>query len=150
MDVAYALGVIAAGGLAIGAMARLAVPGPDPMPIWLTMVIGGVGALVGGGIGYGAGGEYGAILGSLVVASVLLILYRRVVQKRGVTGPRAHLFPTRGPGVRRWRRSHGYPADNAVFEELVELELQEKRGEITPAEFERRRLEIVQKIRPGR
>ena len=149
MDALHALGIIVGGGLAIGAMARLAVPGPDPMPIWLTMMFGALGALVGGGIGYAAGGEYGAILAALVVATVLLILYRRVVQRRGITGPRAHLFPTRGAGIRGWRRRHGYPADNAAFEELVELDLQRKRGEISKDEFKRRRLEIVQKIRVG-
>ena len=142
------LAVIAGGGIAVGAMARLAVPGPDPMPIWLTMAIGATGALVGGGIGYGAAAEYGAVLGSVVVATLLLILYRRVVQKRGVTGPRSHLLPTRGVGVQRWRRRHGYPRDNVVFEALVELELQKKRGEITKREFKQRRVEIVQRIRP--
>ena len=33
----------------IGALARFAVPGPDPMPAWLTVAIG----LGGTGIGYG-------------------------------------------------------------------------------------------------
>ncbi len=30
-----------------GALARLALPGPDPMPIWLTVAIGLVGTLIG-------------------------------------------------------------------------------------------------------
>src|SRR3978361_640715 len=33
-----------------GALARFAVPGPDPMPAWLTVVIGLGGTVVGGGI----------------------------------------------------------------------------------------------------
>ena len=32
-----------------GALARFAVPGPDPMPAWLTILIGLVGTLIGGG-----------------------------------------------------------------------------------------------------
>ena len=33
-----------------GALARFAVPGPDPMPLWLTLAIGLVGTLIGGAI----------------------------------------------------------------------------------------------------
>ena len=36
-------------GFAIGGLARWAVPGPDPMPAWLTIFIGLTGSLVGGG-----------------------------------------------------------------------------------------------------
>ena len=35
-------------GLVVGGLARLAVPGPDPMPIWLTIAIGIGGSLIGG------------------------------------------------------------------------------------------------------
>ena len=37
-------------GFVIGSLARWAVPGPDPMPAWLTIFIGLTGSLVGGGI----------------------------------------------------------------------------------------------------
>ena len=40
------------GGFVIGALARLAVPGPDPMPAWLTIAIGLAGTVSGGAIGY--------------------------------------------------------------------------------------------------
>jgi uncharacterized membrane protein YeaQ/YmgE (transglycosylase-associated protein family) len=80
--------------LVIGALGRLAVPGPDPMPIWLTILLGLVGSIVGGavalGIGFGAGGVF--VL-SVLAATVLVILYRRIVQKRGVTGPDARRMP---------------------------------------------------------
>ncbi len=35
-------------GLIIGGLGRLVRPGPDPMPIWLTIVIGIVAAIVAG------------------------------------------------------------------------------------------------------
>ena len=37
-------------GFITGGLARLAVPGPDPMPVWLTVAIGLVGSAVGGAI----------------------------------------------------------------------------------------------------
>ena len=43
------IGVLAS-AFVTGALARLAVPGPDPMPIWLTILIGLVGSLGGGGL----------------------------------------------------------------------------------------------------
>ena len=38
-------------GFFTGALARLAIPGPDPMPVWLTMAIGLTGSIVGAVIG---------------------------------------------------------------------------------------------------
>ena len=35
-------------GFVIGGLARFAVPGPDPMPIWMTIAIGVAGSIVGG------------------------------------------------------------------------------------------------------
>lgn len=81
-------------GLVIGALGRLAVPGPDPMPIWLTILLGIVGSLVGGmvaaAIGLGVGGIFVA---SVFAATLIVIAYRRVVQKRGITGPDARRMP---------------------------------------------------------
>ena len=37
-------------GFITGGLARLAVPGPDPMPVWLTMAIGLAGAWGGGAV----------------------------------------------------------------------------------------------------
>jgi uncharacterized membrane protein YeaQ/YmgE (transglycosylase-associated protein family) len=72
----------------VGALGRLAVPGPDPMPIWLTIVIGLIGAFLGGAIavslGFGGGGIF---LISVLVATLLVIAYRRFVLKRPITGP---------------------------------------------------------------
>lgn len=75
-------------GLVIGALGRLAVPGPDPMPIWLTIALGIVGSIVGGtvavALGFGLGGIF--VL-SVLAATLLVIAYRRLVLKRPVTGP---------------------------------------------------------------
>jgi uncharacterized membrane protein YeaQ/YmgE (transglycosylase-associated protein family) len=89
------------GGFLIGALARLAVPGPDPMPVWLTIGIGLGGSLLGGLIAYAVLGRPGGFLVGYAGAVVLVILYRRVVQKRGITGPEASARPTRGWGLRR-------------------------------------------------
>jgi uncharacterized membrane protein YeaQ/YmgE (transglycosylase-associated protein family) len=75
------------GGLIVGALARLALPGPDPMGILATIGLGIAGSLVGGIIGValiGRGGFVFALLGAIL----LLYLYRRFVQHRGLTGPR--------------------------------------------------------------
>jgi uncharacterized membrane protein YeaQ/YmgE (transglycosylase-associated protein family) len=79
-------------GLVVGALGRLAVPGKDPMPLWLTIVIGLVGAFLGGAIavslGFGLGGIF---VVSVLVATLIVIAYRRIVQKRTVTGPGSRL-----------------------------------------------------------
>ena len=79
-------------GLVVGGLGRLAVPGKDPMPLWLTILIGIVGAILGGAIalslGFGLGGVF---VISVLVATLIVIAYRRIVQKRTVTGPRSRL-----------------------------------------------------------
>ena len=83
---------IVLGGLVVGALARLAVPGRDPMPLWLTVAIGIVGSIVGGivaiSLGFGAGGVF--VL-SVLAATLIVIAYRRIVQRRTVTGPGSRL-----------------------------------------------------------
>ena len=39
---------LAVWGLVVGALARLALPGPDPMSIWMTIAIGLAGSFLGG------------------------------------------------------------------------------------------------------
>jgi uncharacterized membrane protein YeaQ/YmgE (transglycosylase-associated protein family) len=63
------LGLILA-GLIIGALGRLFHPGRDPMPIWLTIVIGVAASLVAGLL---IGGLLGFIL-AVVIAVVLVAL----------------------------------------------------------------------------
>ena len=79
-------------GLVIGALGRLAVPGPDPMPIWLTIVLGIVGSIVGGSLAVSLGWGVGAVFVlSVLAATLLVIAYRRLVLKRTVTGPGSRL-----------------------------------------------------------
>jgi uncharacterized membrane protein YeaQ/YmgE (transglycosylase-associated protein family) len=73
-------------GLIAGALARLLVPGRDPMGIGATIVLGVVGSFVGGFLGYvlfhhdakeGALQPAG-IVGSVVGAILVLLVYRRL------------------------------------------------------------------------
>ncbi len=81
-----------------GALARFAVPGPDPMPAWLTILIGLVGTLIGAGVVYAIAGADPAWMGiaGFLCAIVLVLVYRRFVQKRAIWGPEAYRFPQRG------------------------------------------------------
>jgi uncharacterized membrane protein YeaQ/YmgE (transglycosylase-associated protein family) len=80
-------------GLVVGGLARLAVPGPDPMPLWKTILFGVAGSFLGGGVGYAIAAELGALLTSVIAATLLVVAYRLFVQKRPITGPGAKLPP---------------------------------------------------------
>ena len=88
-----------------GALARFAVPGPDPMPAWLTIAIGFAGTAIGWGIVVAAIGPDASWVGiaSFLAAVTLVVLYRRFVQRRPLWGPDAYRFPERGVGVREYR-----------------------------------------------
>ena len=82
-------------GLIIGALARFALPGKDPMPWWATILLGIAGSFVGGIVAVALGarsddtGTYfvAAVLGAML----LLFVYRRFIQKRPLTGPGSRL-----------------------------------------------------------
>jgi uncharacterized membrane protein YeaQ/YmgE (transglycosylase-associated protein family) len=76
-------------GLVIGALARLALPGPDPMGILGTIGLGLAGAFLGGVIAQLLIGTAGGVIFALLGAILLLYLYRRFVQHRPLTGPGA-------------------------------------------------------------
>ena len=80
-------------GLVLGGLARLAIPGPDPMPIWMTIGIGIGGSLLGGIVTrlfFGTGVSFFfAFLGAML----LVILYRKYVQHRPIWGPGARRPP---------------------------------------------------------
>ena len=78
------------GGFVVGGLARLAVPGPDPMPWWATILLGVAGMWLGGIVAWVLFGRTSSFLISLVTAVLLLIAYRKLVQKRPLTGPGAH------------------------------------------------------------
>ncbi len=76
-------------GLVIGALAKLVMPGKDPGGIIVTMVIGIVGAILGGFIGqamglYGPNDPVGFLM-ALLGAIALLVIYRMATGRRSVT-----------------------------------------------------------------
>jgi uncharacterized membrane protein YeaQ/YmgE (transglycosylase-associated protein family) len=76
-------------GLIIGAFARLALPGKDPMSLWMTMAVGLAGSFIGGLILYiiTGGRYYGAgWLVSLVCATAIVYFIRRS-RGGGLTDP---------------------------------------------------------------
>jgi uncharacterized membrane protein YeaQ/YmgE (transglycosylase-associated protein family) len=83
--------VLLVAGLVVGALARLALPGPDPMPIWATILLGIAGMIVGGLIlGLLIGRSLGFV-GGILGAMLLLYLYRRFAQHRPLWGPGANV-----------------------------------------------------------
>lgn len=112
MDVGGAIGIIVTGFL-LGAAARWIVPGPDPMPLWLTIAIGMAASVIGAGIAAGIFGSkhlttsrghiFATLLLEVAVATGIVVAYRRFVQHRALTGPEARRFPTRGIGIARMR-----------------------------------------------
>jgi len=92
-------------GFVTGSLARLAVPGPDPMPVWLTVAIGLAGSAGGGAVALAIWGRGTQVVGlfSFLGAILLVVAYRRFVQKRPLTGPEAMKFPERGIGIDRFQ-----------------------------------------------
>jgi uncharacterized membrane protein YeaQ/YmgE (transglycosylase-associated protein family) len=73
-------------GLIVGALAKLVMPGRDPGGIIVTIVLGIVGAVLGGWLGraiglYGPGEPAGFVM-ALIGALILLGLYRLLVARR--------------------------------------------------------------------
>jgi uncharacterized membrane protein YeaQ/YmgE (transglycosylase-associated protein family) len=77
MSVLVYLIVLALSGLIVGALARLALPGPDPMSIGMTMLIGIAGSFIGGLVtlaitgGRNAGGIVVSVGGDTPIVSLL-------------------------------------------------------------------------------
>jgi uncharacterized membrane protein YeaQ/YmgE (transglycosylase-associated protein family) len=91
-----------------GALARFALPGPDPMPAWLTIAIGAGGTVIGSSIVVAIVGSYTKDpswrgIASFFAAICLVILYRRFIQKRPFWGKDAYRYPERGFGVEQHR-----------------------------------------------
>ena len=77
--------VVAVSGLVIGGLARLALPGPDPMSIPATIGLGIGGTLVGGIVARVFLGTGGGLIFAVLGAILILYLYRRFVQHRPLT-----------------------------------------------------------------
>jgi uncharacterized membrane protein YeaQ/YmgE (transglycosylase-associated protein family) len=81
-------------GLIAGALARLLVPGRDPMSLSATILLGIIGSFVGGFLGYvlfHKDGDKGflqpsGILGSVIGAIICLLIYRAATRRRSVGG----------------------------------------------------------------
>jgi uncharacterized membrane protein YeaQ/YmgE (transglycosylase-associated protein family) len=76
-------------GLIAGFLARLLVPGRDPMSIWATIALGIVGSFIGGFLGWALFGkdlDEGAlqpsgIIGSIIGAVIVLLIYNAATRR---------------------------------------------------------------------
>ena len=79
-------------GLIAGALARLLVPGRQDLSIAMTIVLGIIGSFVGGFLGYllfgrDSGGGFlqpAGIIGSVIGAIIVLLIWTRVAGRRTV------------------------------------------------------------------
>jgi uncharacterized membrane protein YeaQ/YmgE (transglycosylase-associated protein family) len=80
-------------GVVAGFAARLLVPGPDPMSIAATIVLGIVGSFIGGFLGYvlfgvdfdEGGLQAAGVVGSIIGAVIALLVYRATTSRRSVS-----------------------------------------------------------------
>ena len=91
MDVVLYIIAIAFSGLIVGALARLLLPGRDPMSIFQTMLVGVAGSLIAGLIAYyifdtdqGAG-----FILSLLCALVIVFVIRKIRERQLGDAPQA-------------------------------------------------------------
>jgi uncharacterized membrane protein YeaQ/YmgE (transglycosylase-associated protein family) len=78
MEILFVLLALAVQGLVVGALGRLAVPGPNPMSIGQTILVGIAGSFLGGVVGMVLlGGRGGLLLGILGAALIVWLLERR-------------------------------------------------------------------------
>jgi uncharacterized membrane protein YeaQ/YmgE (transglycosylase-associated protein family) len=83
--------VLAIQGLIVGAFARLALPGPDPMTIPQTMAVGLAGSFIAGVIVYAlSDGREGPGFLAALVFSVLIVYFIRRRRGGGLTSPGTH------------------------------------------------------------
>lgn len=78
-------------GLVVGAIAKAIMPGRDPGGIFITMLLGVVGAMLAGFLGRTAGwyndGEPAGFIAAVVGAILVLVIYRMITGSRA---PRVH------------------------------------------------------------
>jgi uncharacterized membrane protein YeaQ/YmgE (transglycosylase-associated protein family) len=142
-------------GFITGSLARLAVPGPDPMPVWLTVAIGLLGSAVGGAIAIGIWGKgtQGIGIFAFLGAVLLVVGYRRFVQKRPIYGPGALKFPERGFGIDRFherrqkledmvRKSQFEQPSTQTESNLRKLQDLHEAGVLTDEEFEAKKAQL--------
>jgi uncharacterized membrane protein YeaQ/YmgE (transglycosylase-associated protein family) len=91
-------------GLVAGALAKFAMPGPDPGGVIVTIIIGIAGAVLGGfllsllgiGGGAGSGGWIFSIVAGVIGAVILLAIYRLVANRTNTQG----LYQSKNRGKR--------------------------------------------------
>jgi uncharacterized membrane protein YeaQ/YmgE (transglycosylase-associated protein family) len=139
-------------GFVIGVLARWAVPGPDPMSVPLTILLGIFGSFIGGGIGaaiFGtdqdSGSVFAILIGSVIASMLLLMAYRRFVQHRPVTGPDAHRPPAERPHLGTLLGAPGQRAPQRpdVSDQLRKLGDLHRDGVLTDEEFEAKKAELL-------
>ena len=71
-------------GLIAGGLARLLVPGRDPIGIVGTIVLGVLGAIIGGLVARALFNRDGVgIIGATIMAVILLLIYNAVTRRKG-------------------------------------------------------------------
>jgi uncharacterized membrane protein YeaQ/YmgE (transglycosylase-associated protein family) len=150
-------------GFITGGLARLAVPGPDPMPVWLTVAIGLVGSAAGGAIAIGIWGRGTQAIGllSFLGAVLLVVAYRRFVQKRPLTGPDALKFPERGIGIDKFNerrnkmedlmrqaqgQAQGVHTESGTDSNLRKLSDLHEAGILTDEEYETKKAQVQSSV----
>ncbi len=81
-------------GVVAGFLARLLVPGEDPMSVLATIVLGIVGSFIGGFLGWAIFGkdlsegafQASGLIGSVIGAVIALLIYRAATSRSGRTG----------------------------------------------------------------
>ena len=78
-------------GAIIGALGRLVVPGRQPIPIWLTIVVGIIAAFVGTWLAHAlgvptqtSGIDWLELLVQVIVAAVFVVIAANLYTRRGV------------------------------------------------------------------
>ena len=132
MSLGFVLSILLSGFI-VGGLARFALPGPDPMPMWLTVAIGLVGSIVGAVVGREISNDNAYVISflSFGIAIALVASYRRFVQHRPIFGPGALAYPERGLGVAEQR------------EKLRQLGIDPDNLRPDPSRLERMRLEAM-------
>ena len=144
-------------GFVFGALARWAVPGPDPMPVWMTILIGLGGSAIGGGITAAvldahenvSRADYFTIeLASILTSILIVVAYRHFVQHRAFIGPDAHKPPTRGFGIGGPRRPSFRDAMHRA-QLLKSLDDLREHGLLTDDEYAEKRAKLLSGDGPG-
>src|SRR5262245_21135367 len=108
------------------------------MPFWATAVLGIAGSLLGGVVTWLIFGVPPGLPAAMVGAVVLLIIYRKLVQERGITGPEARRPPTRG----WWLPKAPRPRPHTSVDKLERLR---EAGVITEEEYAVKAAEVSQR-----